>query len=123
MSNKLPYLLTGFIGSAYGIMIFFVLPLSVLSFNLGLLFEIFFLILVGMIFGLTLILINLQRMIEILVVYVLLFFEKKSMKMLILKNLSAHRATNKMTSIIYSLTLGCIIFIIVSSQNLLLLLE
>lgn len=123
MSNKLPYLLTGFIGSAYGIMIFFVLPLSVLSFNLGLLFEIFFLILVGMIFGLTLISINLQRMIEILVVYVLLFFEKKSMKMLILKNLSAHRATNKMTSIIYSLTLGCIIFIIVSSQNLLLLLE
>ena len=84
MSNKLPYLLTGFIGSAYGIMIFFVLPLSVLSFNLGLLFEIFFLILVGMIFGLTLISINLQ---------------------------------------IYSLTLGCIIFIIVSSQNLLLLLE
>lgn len=38
------------------------------------------------------------------------------MKILVLKNLSAHRTSNKMTSIIYSLTLGCIIFIVVASQ-------
>jgi FtsH-binding integral membrane protein len=90
--------------------------LAVLSFNLGLLLEIFFLILVGMIFGLTLIAFNLQRVVEIFVVYTLLIFERKSMKLLILKNLSAHRESNKMTSIIYSLTLGCIIFIIVAAN-------
>jgi hypothetical protein len=38
------------------------------------------------------------------------------MKILILKNLCAHRESNKMTSIIYSLTLGCIIFIIVDAN-------
>jgi len=38
------------------------------------------------------------------------------MKILIGKNLSAHRETNKMTSIIFSLTLGCIIFIVVASN-------
>lgn len=113
--KKLPYLLFGLIGTVSGTITFYVLPLSILTFNLGLLLEIFFLILVGMIFGLTLISFNLQRSMELLIVYTVLFFERVSMKILILKNLSAHRKSNKMTTIIYSLTLGCIIFIVVAS--------
>lgn len=69
-----------------------------------------------MIFGLTLIALNLQRSLELLLVHILLFFEQKSMKILIIKNLSAHRESNKMTSIIYSLTLGCIIFVTVAAN-------
>jgi hypothetical protein len=69
-----------------------------------------------MILGLTLIAFNLQRSFELLIVYTLLFFERASMKLLIIKNLSAHRESNKLTSIIYSLTLGCIIFIIVAAN-------
>jgi hypothetical protein len=110
------YLLFGGVGTLFGVMIYFVMPLAVLSFNLGLLLEIFFLILLGMLFGLTLISLNLQKMLELAIVNLLLFFERKSMKLLIIKNLSAHRASNKMTSIIYSLTLGCIIFIIVAAN-------
>ena len=37
------------------------------------------------------------------------------MKKLVLKNLTAHKMRNKMTSIIFSLALGFIIFLIVSS--------
>ena len=84
--------------------------------NLGVLLEIFFIILLGMIFGLTLISYNLQRAVEMILIYTLLFFERQSMKLLIKKNLAAHREANKLTSIIYSLTLGCIIFIIVASN-------
>lgn len=91
------------------------MPLAVLSFDLGLLLEIFFVILVGMIFGLVLISLNLQRSIEIILCEILLFYEKRSMKIMIGKNLSAHRESNRLTSIIYSLTLGCIIFIVVSA--------
>lgn len=69
-----------------------------------------------MIFGLTLIAFNLQRILESIVVYIFLFFERQSMKILVLKNLSAHRESNKLTSIIYSLTLGCIIFIVVAAN-------
>jgi hypothetical protein len=58
-SKKVPYLLFGGVGTMFGISIFFFLPLSVLSFNLGMMLEIFFLILIGMIFGLTLIAFNL----------------------------------------------------------------
>jgi hypothetical protein len=98
-------------------LIYYVLPLAVLDFNIGLLLEIFFLILIGMILGLTLISFNLQRSVELTLVNVFLFLETQSMKLLILKNLSAHRESNRLTSIIYSLTLGCIIFVIVASNR------
>ena len=44
----------------------------------------------------------------------LLFFEQSSMKLLVLKNLTAHKLRNKMTSIIFSLAIGFIIFVIVT---------
>ena len=53
---------------------------------------------------------NLRGFLEIIVTYLLLFWEKKSMRALVKKNLVAHKHTNKLTSIIYALTLGCIIF-------------
>ena len=106
----------GFVGAGAGIMIYYLLPLAVLNFNLGLLLEIFFIILVGMILGLTLIAFNVQRALELFIVNTFLFLETKSMKILVTKNLSAHRESNRLTSIIYTLTLGCIIFVIVASN-------
>ena len=38
------------------------------------------------------------------------------MRILIQKNLVAHKPTNKLTSVIYALTLGCIIFLIEASN-------
>ena len=67
-----------------------------------------------MLFGLTLLTSNLQRLLEILLVHVLLIFEKPSFRKMVLKNLTAHKMRNKMTSLIFSLALGFIIFLIVS---------
>jgi hypothetical protein len=97
-------------------MIYYLLPTAILSFNLGLLLEVFFVILIGLILGLTLIALNLQRALELCIVNTLLFLETKSMKILLAKNLSAHRESNRLTSIIYTLTLGTIIFVIVASN-------
>jgi hypothetical protein len=58
-SHKMPYLIFGSIGVLVGTSIFFFLPLSVISFNIGMMLNIFFMILIGMIFGLTLIAFNL----------------------------------------------------------------
>ena len=82
--------------------------------NASLILQIFFAILVGMILGLTLLMANLRGPIETLLVYLLFFWEKKSMRALVRKNMIAHKATNKLTSIIYALTLGCVIFLCVS---------
>jgi len=78
--NKVPYLIMGLLSTVAGISIFYLLPLALLSFDIALILQIFFMILLGMVGGLTLISINLQRLIEIFFVKTLLFFEKKSMK-------------------------------------------
>lgn len=58
-ANKIPYLSFGLIGTLAGVSIYFLMPLAVLSFDLGLLLEILFVILIGMIAGLALIALNL----------------------------------------------------------------
>lgn len=92
--SKVPFLIMGLFGTGAGISIFYLLPTSLLSFNIALLLQIFFMILLGMVAGLTLISVNLQHLFEIFFVKTLLFFEKKSMKLLIIKNLTAHRVSN-----------------------------
>ena len=64
--------------------------------------------------GLTLLVANLRGFIEVIMTYLLLFWERKSMRALIKKNLIAHKHTNKLTSVIYALTLGCVIFLCVA---------
>ena len=108
------YLIVGTICVVYGIGIYYLLPLSLLTGNLTLVLYVFFFILMGMILGLVLLAFNFQKMIEIFLTYLLFFWERKSMKLLIIKNLDLHRQKNKMTAIIYSLTLGTIIFILVT---------
>ena len=64
--------------------------------------------------GLTLLTSNIRGPIEKFLVYALFFWERKSMRALLKKNLVAHKRANKMTSIIYALTLGCVLFLVVS---------
>ena len=69
-------LLLGGLASLFGVTIYYVLPLAVITLNLGLMLEIFFVILLGMILGLTLIAFNVQRMVKMFLIYTLLFFER-----------------------------------------------
>lgn len=108
------YIVFGVVAVAYGLSIYYFLPLAMLSFNLALVLRIFFFILFGMLFGLSLLAFNVQRFLEIVLTHILLIFSASSTKQMVLKNLSAHRLRNKMTSIIYSISLGFIIFLIVS---------
>ena len=82
--------------------------------NYTLILSVFIAILMGMLFGVTILVSNAKAILEIILMYLLLFWERNSMRNLIRKNLIAHRRRNKLTSIIYSLTLGTIIFLLVS---------
>ena len=62
--------------------------------NLGMILSIFFAILLGMMAGLTLLVTNLQGILEIVLVYLFFFWEKSSMRTLIRKNLGAHKQRN-----------------------------
>jgi hypothetical protein len=75
-----------------------------------------------MLLGLSLLAFNVQRLLEIALTHTFLFcdcscfgrFQLKGVKKMVIMNLEAHRMRNKMTSIIYSMSLGFIIFLIVS---------
>jgi polyferredoxin len=115
IKNKLPYLLFGLIGSSIGILIYAVLPASVLHLNFGLMFEIFVIILVSIIFGLTLLALNFQKGAEVILLNTFLVFETRAMKLMIRKNLIAHTEANRLTAVIFSLTLGSVIFTMVAA--------
>jgi hypothetical protein len=52
-------------------------------------------ILLGIIFGLSLLATNISPLLEVFFVYLCFFWEKTSMRQLILKNLIVHRPNNK----------------------------
>ena len=108
-------MLFGSICVIFSMTVYYFLPYSLLTFNAALLLNIFFMILLGMILGVTLLAVNLRGALEFILINVLLCWEKKSMKTLLRKNLLAHKRTNKLTSVIYALSLGCIIFLIVAA--------
>lgn len=110
----IPFVIFGLLCVTFGVTVYIVLPQALLNENPGLILQIFFLILGGLILGLTLLVANLRGFIEVIMTYLLLFWERKSMRALIKKNLVAHKHTNKLTSIIYALTLGCVIFLCVA---------
>lgn len=53
-----PYIAFGTLSVTYGISIFIFLPISLMSFNLGMMLMIFFMILLGMIYGLAMLATN-----------------------------------------------------------------
>lgn len=108
-----PYLIFGVLATTYGMSIYLLLPLALLSFNLTLILEIFFLILIGYLFGLILIAINAQRLVEIGLMKVLLFWKAPAMKALIANNLKAHQVKNRLTSTVFSMAIGFLIFLMV----------
>ena len=108
-----PYVVFGVVTTLYGFGVYYLLPLSLLSFNLGLILQVFFFILLGFLLGLILIAINAQSLVETVLMHLFLFWEKAAMKKLILNNLRSHRVKNKLTSTVFSMALGFLIFLMV----------
>lgn len=113
-TDIIPSLLFGVIAFLYGFSIYYMLPLSFLSMDLGIILQIFFLILFGFLVGLSMLAINLQKPCEMLLTYIFLIFETRSMRRMVLNNLKAHTMRNRLTSTIFSMALGFIIFLLVA---------
>ena len=111
-----PFVAFGTLALVYGASIYYFLPKAMLEMNLNLILQIFFLVLLGMLFGLTVLASNLQGLIGQILTSLFLFWEDHSIRSILAKNVVAHRGRNRLTSNIYALTLGCIIFLIVSAN-------
>ena len=104
-------ILFGLIALSYGFGVYYLLPLSLVSFNFSLASSIFLGILFGMIFALGLLSINILPYLNLFICKILLFIEYKSTRLLVVKNLIAHKERNQMTSLMIALTLGFVIFL------------
>jgi len=115
MSNfSWSWAIVGFALTIFGVSIYYLLPYSLLSLNLQLLLNLFVVLLLGMLFGMSLFTLNLQTIGERILVHVLFFWEKRGIKSIVLKNLVAHRVANRQTAALYSVSISFICFILVS---------
>lgn len=73
--NFVPYFVFGTASVLFGISIYYFLPLGLLQQNYGLILSIFFLILFGMMLGLTVFVTNMQGILETLLIYIFFFWE------------------------------------------------
>ena len=115
-ATKSAFLAFGSMSFVYGLAVYYYTPLALLSLDFATMLSIFLFVLAGLLSGLSLLAFNFQRFLEIAFTHMFLSWETASMRMLVLKNLDSHRSRNKMTALIYSISLGFIIFLVVSSS-------
>ena len=115
-SQTAPFASFGSMAFAYGLIVYYFTPLALLSLDMAGMLGIFLFVLSGLICGLSVLAYNFQGFLEALFTKLFLFWETKAMKLMVLKNLDAHRPRNKVTALIYSVSLGFILFLIVSSN-------
>jgi len=114
--KKIPWtkITFGVLTVLFGIAVYILIPMALLSFDIGLLLGIFFGVLLGLLLGLVLISLNFQHLMERFVTNIFFFWQKPTFRSIILKNLVAHKIRNRKTSVMYALSLGFVIFLVVS---------
>jgi hypothetical protein len=110
----LPLLGGATVMTCFGGMVYYLMPLALVAFDLTLLLYIFLGLLVGMLAGLTMLALNLERPLEHLIANVFLFWAGPATHSTLHKNLVAHRPRNRKTTLMYSLAIGFILFVIVT---------
>ena len=108
------FITVGVITFIYGFIIYYFLPLSLISSHFGLIGMVFLFILIGIVVGLVVLSLNIENTLQRCFTYILLFFMKGYMKQLIIKNIISHRLQNRKSSIMFSLSIGMFILVTVS---------
>eukprot|EP00347_Sterkiella_histriomuscorum_P007293 403349512 len=111
-ANLVPYLTFGLISVVYGINVYYRLPKALLTEDFNEMLNVFFIILIGLFIGLTILANNLQGYLELFLIKICLFWERKSTLRMLKSNFKAHFQNNSQTSRLYALSLGFILFLL-----------
>eukprot|EP00727_Mastigamoeba_balamuthi_P014759 m51a1_g9909 hypothetical protein (1044) ;mRNA; r:99120-103292 len=109
-----PLILIGILLSAFGFGVYYVFPISLLTFNFALLLNLFFVLLIAMLLGFVLLSLNIEHLLQQLLGYLFFFWDRAAILQVLLKNLVAHRIRNRKTTIMYAVSLSFIIFMYVT---------
>ena len=108
----------GLLATVVGFSIYYLLPLSLLSLNLAMFFNVFFGIFLLMLAGLILLALNVEHLLERAVSVVLLrWWERPAIVHLAVTNLIAHRPRNRKTTLMFALALALIVFVTVAANQ------
>jgi hypothetical protein len=100
----------------FGSTLYFVLPMSIFTFNFLAIFSLMFLILIGYLAGFILLSINIHFLVEKVIYQFVKLYTLPYIALIALKNLSAHRIRNRNTSLIYSVSIAFVLFLWSSMQ-------
>ncbi|EKF39357.1 hypothetical protein MOQ_000414 [Trypanosoma cruzi marinkellei] len=117
-SKSVNYMFFG-IGTAFavfGFMLHYFFPIGLMHMRLGLLFYIFFGVLIGMLAGMVLLSLNFERMLQMISSYIFFFWESAAVFRAFQNCLVSHRQRNRKTTLMYAFSLGFIIFITIAFQ-------
>jgi hypothetical protein len=110
------FVVIGVLLSVFGGALYFLVPAAFLGQNLKLMFTVFLAVLIGLLFGLVLMALNAQPLLErglSFLLFGILRMENRCLPIFVDRNLDSHRARNRKTSIMYALSLGFVIFLTV----------
>lgn len=115
-TNNAFYIMTGtlLVGAAFAL--YYLLPYSMITMDLTLASFLFFLLLLIVLLAFSSLSTLLIPKLNLLVVNIMLCFESQSTRLLLLKNMVAHKDRNLMSSLLLTLTLAAIIFVKVSAM-------
>lgn len=95
----------------FGLMMYFFLPYSILTFNFFWLLVFMFLILFGYLVGFILLSLNIQYLFERGIYYLVRLYTPQHLAFIALKNMAAHRLRNRKTSLMYSISISFVMFL------------
>ena len=109
--------IVGAVLAVFGFVLYYLLPLALLSFNLNLFFNLFLAILVAMLAGLVLAALNLElTLLRLVAALTVGWWEHRAVVGILWSNLSAgHRTRNRKTVVMYALSVAFIVFIAVAA--------
>lgn len=113
-SVSVPVLVVGLFLALFGIGIYLVFPAALMAFNISLILNLLFVLLLLILFGCVMLSLTLEGLFSRAIATVFFFWERKAIRSLLSKNLVAHRLRNRKTIMMYSLSLAFIIFLSVS---------
>ncbi|KAA0164818.1 hypothetical protein FNF27_07746 [Cafeteria roenbergensis] len=113
-----PLLALGLIGFAAGLALYYLLPLALLSLDLGIFLGLFLCVFVGMLGGAATLGLNIQGILQRGFACLLLsWWERGPVLRLAVSNLGAHASRNRLTSLMYGVAVAFVVFAATVSQQ------
>ncbi|KAH7828187.1 putative efflux ABC transporter, permease domain containing protein [Monocercomonoides exilis] len=110
LSTPWGYLVAGLLLAGIGGSVYITFPQALLAMNTTLIAFLLFFMLLLILLSLVLICMNFEYILETIVATVFLFWEKRAVREIAVKNLGAHRLRNRKTTILYAVSLAFIVF-------------